>query len=447
MSRAEFEQVKSAFLGTLSIADGLRLYQSSDDGRRTQLADVGAAASRMVPFTQFVVDECEVNPVFKESLFTGRSLFHTLHNPKNDPKVSFPPAYDAFRKLIAAIHERRSAKKESLPKGPKKKPGPKNGERAGTIEVSDGKEAYFVNDAEPMVVDEDSSSKNAKRPSEKPANNNKGKKPTASSSKRPKTDRAPEFHEDAFLTSAVAEFFAQGASAQQVLDEVTSIVDRGSNFENDAFAMRKRMYSIMVEIACLHEQFRSLLIRRQQLTEEGLFIRERLQIVGDVPGVDPPGYKPRLNLTRNRPSLLTMSSDSFTDLRTSFILAYDQLYRLAGFSASLAEQREHLASNVMEIVLRLEPFTEDITLEGASGNTPFTKAILDARRLMYLLFSINDTTARIRYPKGALLLHKYGKLIDLARSAPELPTTIVSDNGAPLNGVASAGASTHDSPV
>ncbi|KAJ7611153.1 hypothetical protein FB45DRAFT_1037491 [Roridomyces roridus] len=251
MSRAEFEQVKSAFLGTLSIADGLRLYQSSDDGRRTQLADVGAAASRMVPFTQFVVDECEVNPVFKESLFTGRSLFHTLHNPKNDPKVSFPPAYDAFRKLIAAIHERRSAKKESLPKGPKKKPGPKNGERAGTIEVSDGKEAYFVNDAEPMVVDEDSSSKNAKRPSEKPANNNKGKKPTAS------------------MRSLLP--LSPSSSLKHV--------DRGSNFENDAFAMRKRMYSIMVEIACLHEQFRSLLIRRQQLTEEGLFIRERLQML------------------------------------------------------------------------------------------------------------------------------------------------------------------------
>lgn len=51
--------------------------------------------------------------------------------------------------------------------------------------------------------------------------------------------------------------------------------------------MRKRMYYIMVELACIHEQFRSSLIRRSQLVDEGTSIGERLrELTDNAAGLD-----------------------------------------------------------------------------------------------------------------------------------------------------------------
>lgn len=71
---------------------------------------------------------------------------------------------------------------------------------------------------------------------------------------------------------------------EPLLTEVMSITEADSDFNNNPLALRKRMYFIMTEIACIHEQFRSSLVRRQQLTEEGLYIRDRLTEVLEPQG-------------------------------------------------------------------------------------------------------------------------------------------------------------------
>lgn len=114
------------------------------------------------------------------------------------------------------------------------------------------------------------------------------------------------FHEDAFLTAgeifclvcfpsvilkssllATAEFYVTGPHTATLMDEITSVQSMSTDFLNNSLAMRKRMYFIMVELAVIHEQFRSSLIRRQQLIEEGEFIGEKLRSHPDnATGVD-----------------------------------------------------------------------------------------------------------------------------------------------------------------
>ena len=79
------------------------------------------------------------------------------------------------------------------------------------------------------------------------------------------------------LLLATAEFYATSASTEALIHEIRSIAESGSDFEHNPLALRKRLYFIMVELACIHEQFRSTLIRRQQIVEEGYHIRDRLQ--------------------------------------------------------------------------------------------------------------------------------------------------------------------------
>lgn len=81
-----------------------------------------------------------------------------------------------------------------------------------------------------------------------------------------------------------AEFYVNSPNIEPLISEVQSIAAADSDFNHNALAMRKRMYYIMVELACIHEQFRSSLIRRQQLTEEGLYMRERLQELPEILG-------------------------------------------------------------------------------------------------------------------------------------------------------------------
>jgi hypothetical protein len=58
-----------------------------------------------------------------------------------------------------------------------------------------------------------------------------------------------------------------------------------TDFSTNTLAMRKRVYYIMVELATLHEQCRSLLLRRGQLVEEGEFIADTLRALPEIPGV------------------------------------------------------------------------------------------------------------------------------------------------------------------
>lgn len=115
-----------------------------------------------------------------------------------------------------------------------------------------------------------------------------------SSGKRPRVDSNPPFHEDTFLTAgksltafpchpltrlsiATAEFYTAAANIQSLVDEADSVVGMSTDFEDNPLAMRKRIYYIMVEMACVHEQIRSSLLRRSQLVSEGEVIQERLR--------------------------------------------------------------------------------------------------------------------------------------------------------------------------
>lgn len=69
-----------------------------------------------------------------------------------------------------------------------------------------------------------------------------------------------------------------------LVEEIASIAGSSTDFLTNSLALRKRMYYIMVEMACIHEQFRSSLIHRAQLIEEGQFIRDTLREFPDNPG-------------------------------------------------------------------------------------------------------------------------------------------------------------------
>jgi hypothetical protein len=114
-------------------------------------------------------------------------------------------------------------------------------------------------------------------------------------------DSGAQFHEDAFLTAgefspllisrsegltvrpATAEFYTSAAHVQSLVDEAESVAGMATDFIDNQLAMRKRMYYIMVEMATLHEQLRSVLIHRSQLVDEGEGISERLRSVQEGP--------------------------------------------------------------------------------------------------------------------------------------------------------------------
>ncbi|KAJ7451529.1 hypothetical protein B0H11DRAFT_1927842 [Mycena galericulata] len=113
------------------------------------------------------------------------------------------------------------------------------------------------------------------QPSAEPSANATRSKKTGSS-KRPRTDSNP-FNEEAFLTASAAEFYTTSASIPVLIDEVTSIARQDSDFLENRLAMSKRIYYINVELSCILEQFRSSLLRRTQLIEEGQFLTEIIQ--------------------------------------------------------------------------------------------------------------------------------------------------------------------------
>lgn len=81
---------------------------------------------------------------------------------------------------------------------------------------------------------------------------------------------------------ATADFYVNSPNIDPLVNEVTSIAESSSDLLNNPLALRKRMYYIMTELACIHEQFRSSLVRRQQLTEEGFYLREKLEEFPEV---------------------------------------------------------------------------------------------------------------------------------------------------------------------
>lgn len=70
-----------------------------------------------------------------------------------------------------------------------------------------------------------------------------------------------------------------------LVEDVVGVTEMSTDFATNTLAMRKRVYYIMVELATIHEQCRSLLLRRAQLVEEGEFISDTLRSLPETPGV------------------------------------------------------------------------------------------------------------------------------------------------------------------
>ncbi|KAJ7636541.1 hypothetical protein FB45DRAFT_864572 [Roridomyces roridus] len=422
MSKAEFESAKASFMEAYKTSQELVKYHSPADARKTQLDDVATAASRLSTFGSLVVDEAAASVVFKEAIFNARNSFHTLLNPGNDTKFVYPAGYNALRTFTGVIQEKRGPKKEMRTKAkPNKLRGP-------TIELSEdedtvpvGTSAAAVDDvhADQMVVDDDSAkpapapAKASKRTAaEKPTGTARSKKATG---KRAKTDEFTEFHEDTFLTNATAEFYAGSANVDQLLSEVASIADTDTDFLHNPLAMRKRMYYIMVELACIHEQFRSSLVRRQQLTEEGMYIRERLQELPEVQGNSQVATTCCVFLlllcicSPDKSPLPPMSSAEFLALKLDFMQVYEASQKLSNDWAPLDQQKEKL-TELGVIANKLKGFKSFVEAEARASNE-FLDAIFKTWRAYHILFNCNSAPFKRMYPVGYPAINSFVKFL------------------------------------
>ncbi|KAJ7483088.1 hypothetical protein B0H11DRAFT_2417305 [Mycena galericulata] len=283
--------------------------------------------SRLIPFTaQVLLPE---NKAVSEGMFGGRDLYHSLVNPDNLPNAKFPSGYEVFRTFTRQVVEKRNADKgkaaitasaSSSGKSTKTKTRSQTAKAKESVEDSETESVIITNGPETpanelasdqasyaaafavvdqvlfgvsqMNVDDEPApkkglsdlkfkkkTKEANRaetqPSAEPSANATRSKKTGSS-KRPRTDSNP-FNEEAFLTASAAEFYTTSASIPVLIDEVTSIARQDSDFLENRLAMSKRIYYINVELSCILEQFRSSLLRRTQLIEEGQFLTEIIQ--------------------------------------------------------------------------------------------------------------------------------------------------------------------------
>ncbi|KAF8144736.1 hypothetical protein K438DRAFT_1782605 [Mycena galopus ATCC 62051] len=318
MSKADFDSVKADFLKELDTAQTLAKFQAPTEAHQKQMADISNCASRLSNLHSFILEDGR--EILREGIFTVRRLYHSLFNPDNVKSFSYPAGYEMVVHYTRLIHEDRAKKAPPPPpviaaKGPASKKTRSSSKKISrTVEESDdevnvivgastGQSQPAVSDElasacttvsdqfllqfRKMVVDDDAKAAPGK------ASKDGGRAMLPSFTKKTKgnkharVDSNPQLHEDSFLTYATAEFY-NSANIQAVTDEASSIVEMSSDFEENPLAMRKRMYFIMVEMAVIHEQLRSHLVRRSQLIGEGETLRERLTTftVSVATGVD-----------------------------------------------------------------------------------------------------------------------------------------------------------------
>ncbi|KAJ7444514.1 hypothetical protein FB451DRAFT_1360322 [Mycena latifolia] len=291
MTSIEFDSCKTGFLSTLELSRNLEKFGSPAEKRLEQLADLSTAASRLTPFSaQVLLPE---HSDLSEGMFVGRDFYNQLVNPDKVPGVKFPQGYEVFRTFTRQILEKREEKKAKLappaPSKSKAKTRSQSKTKDAAAEDSDSESVIVTtgpgnraNDAasDQMLVDEDAAAKASalhfkkkSAASETSSSTGKSKKGSA---KRARTDSNP-FHEEAFLTASAAAFYTSHAAVPVLIDEVTSIAQQDSDFLENRLAMNKRLYYINVELSCLLEQFRSGLLRRNQLIEEGQFLMQTIQ--------------------------------------------------------------------------------------------------------------------------------------------------------------------------
>ncbi|KAJ7731950.1 hypothetical protein B0H14DRAFT_2639940 [Mycena olivaceomarginata] len=290
--KPEFESVKADFLKAVETAHSLATYQAPLSAREKQLESVGAAAVHIV--MSLMLDES--SPIFRETLFQARSLYHHICNPNNVKSYSYPHGYSEVVRFTRLIQERREAAKKTAvasaatpapvvapvvipPKADKEKEKSKR-KVSGTVEESED-EVSIITGADEMNVDDDSSVKASQstKSSKEGGRASSGSK-KKDSNKRVRVDSTTQFHEDTFLTAvsslATAEFYSAAANVQGVVDNAIGAASMPTDFETNSLALRKWMYHIMVELAVIHEQLRSHLARRSQLVEEGEAIKDLL---------------------------------------------------------------------------------------------------------------------------------------------------------------------------
>ncbi|KAJ7764958.1 hypothetical protein DFH07DRAFT_955784 [Mycena maculata] len=315
MTSVEFDNCKTAFFAALEMSQNLQKWGVPSDKRLEQLGELSTAASRLIPFTSQVL--LPENKAVSEGMFGGRDLYHSLVNPDNLPNAKFPSGYEVFRTFTRQVVEKRNADKAKVSLAAASSAGKstKTKTRSQTAKAKEGAEdseteydhpispqashasAFAVVDqvlfgVSQMNVDDDAAPKkglselkfkkkaketnrvDSQSVAESTATAVKGKK--NGSSKRPRTDSNP-FNEEAFLTASAAEFYTTSGSIPVMIDEVTSIARQDSDFLGNRLAMTKRIYYINVELSCILEQFRSSLLRRTQLIEEGQFLTETIQ--------------------------------------------------------------------------------------------------------------------------------------------------------------------------
>ncbi|KAF8169327.1 hypothetical protein K438DRAFT_1774342 [Mycena galopus ATCC 62051] len=309
MSKADFDSVKADFLKELDTAQTLAKFQAPTEARQKQMADIAAgqtlSQSRLSNLHSFILEDGQ--EILWEGIFTARGLYHSSFNPDNVKSFSYPTRYNMVVRYARLIHEDRAKKAPPPPpvttvKGSASKKTRSSSKKiSGTVEESDDEVNVIVGasagQSQPAVSDERAQPyltnffcnsarwllmmmlrlllERLPRTADALRQTLPSFTKKTKGNKRARVDSNPQFHEDSFLTSATTEFY-NSANVQAVTDKASSIVEMSSDFEENPLAMRKRMYFIMVEMAVIHEQLRSHLVRRSQLIGEGETLRERL---------------------------------------------------------------------------------------------------------------------------------------------------------------------------
>ncbi|KAJ6563829.1 hypothetical protein B0H19DRAFT_1258362 [Mycena capillaripes] len=328
MSKADYAVAKAEFQKAVDMGRQLVRLKVGSESRISQLSDITNSAHRLAPLQSYVLNEGE-GPLWQDC-FTGRDYTNELLNPDKKANFSLPAGYEVLRNVTKLIQSNRAKNKAPTPAAPSKsKKNTRSVTKKSSAHADDSGEddVVITGDSSAPVGDEASVSLSIQlailnslpadvqmnvddgapesRPDQKatpgpPANKARktfkegGRAPSpgpqkpnapSASSKRPRLDgiNTP-FHEDSFLTAAVAEFYVYSSNVEPLINETESITGMSTDFLHNSLAMRKRLYYIMVEMACIHEQCRSLLLRRNQLVDEGEFISNHLQSQPNNPG-------------------------------------------------------------------------------------------------------------------------------------------------------------------
>ncbi|KAF7312941.1 hypothetical protein MKEN_00978700 [Mycena kentingensis (nom. inval.)] len=272
-----------------------------------------------------------------QDLFFLRKSMEQVYNKNNGPNANFPASYEILKRLTHDIQEIRKAREaqattqvatedvkvapggsasngsaavapiataisntalNGIPQGlkfEKSKPRRKVIKSSEmVIDLSDDESPAKVgskDDGEKMNVDDENPKAPKRAGSPAPVKRARVKRAKASEADPVLAQAVPisnTFNEASFLTASAANFFASGMDTEALVkraEEVLTLPD--PNLAKDPLAVKKRMYYIMVEVACIHEAIRSALAHRTNLINEGAHLVQVLdKLPADRTGLD-----------------------------------------------------------------------------------------------------------------------------------------------------------------